>query len=123
MDPAQGEVETKIVSFADFVHLVVQGPKELADFISENKLHGESLGIDTGMVDSKGESAKRDSYWHQCGLCHPDFRPHYILDFEHAKEDQAVSEPELIFISLNSSDVFTNFFHDFFLHIFLSLSS
>ena len=92
MDPAQGEVDTKIVSFADFVHLVVAGPKELADFISENKLHGESLGIDTGMVDSKGESAKWDSYWHQCGICHPDFRPHYILDFEHAKEDQAVSE-------------------------------
>ena len=91
MDPALGEVETKVVSFPDFVHLVVQGPKELADFISENKLHGESLGIDTGMVDSKGESAKWDSYWHQCGICHPDFRPHYILDFEHAKEDQAVS--------------------------------
>jgi len=90
LDPAQGEVDTKIVSFADFVHLVVAGPKELADFISENKLHGESLGIDTGMVDSKGESAKWDSYWHQCGICHPDFRPHYILDFEHAKEDQAV---------------------------------
>ena len=63
----------------------------MADFISENKLHGESLGMDTGMVDGKGESSKWDSYWHQCGLCHPDFRPHYILDFEHAKEDQAVS--------------------------------
>jgi len=89
-DPSKGEVDEKAVSFSDFIHLVVQGPKELADFISENKLHGESLGMDTGMVDGKGESSKWDSYWHQCGLCHPDFRPHYILDFEHAKEDQAV---------------------------------
>ena len=70
---------------------MVEGPKELADFISENKLHGESLGIDTGMVDSKGESAKWDSYWHQCGLCHPDFKPHYILHFDHQNQDEEVS--------------------------------
>ena len=80
------------MTFGDFVHLIVQGPKELADFISENKISGESLGIDTGMVDSKGESAKWDSYWHQCGLCNPEFRPHYILDFAHQKEDEAVSD-------------------------------
>ena len=80
------------MTFGDFVHLIVQGPKELADFISENKISGESLGIDTGMVDAKGESAKWDSYWHQCGLCNPEFRPHYILDFAHQKEDEAVSD-------------------------------
>jgi len=90
IDPSKGEVDEKSVTFSDFVHLVVQGPKELADFISENKISGESLGIDTGMVDAKGESAKWDSYWHQCGLCHPDFRPHYILDFAHQLEDEAV---------------------------------
>jgi len=90
IDPSKGEVDEKSVSFSDFVHLVVQGPKELADFISENKVSGESLGIDTGVVDGKGESAKWHSYWHQCGLCHPDFRPHYILDFAHQKEDEAV---------------------------------
>jgi len=91
IDPSKGgEADQGGVSFGEFIHLVVEGPKELADFISENKLHGESLGIDTGMVDSKGESAKWDSYWHQCGLCHPDFKPHYIMDFDHAKEDEEV---------------------------------
>jgi len=90
IDPSKGEVDEKAVTFGDFVHLIVQGPKELADFISENKISGESLGIDTGMVDAKGESAKWDSYWHQCGLCNPEFRPHYILDFAHQKEDEAV---------------------------------
>jgi len=90
IDPSKGEVDEKSVTFADFVHLVVQGPKELADFISENKISGESLGIDTGMVDGKGESAKWDSYWHQCGLCNSEFRPHYILDFAHQNEDEAV---------------------------------
>jgi len=90
IDPSKGEVDEKSVTFPDFVHLVVQGPKELADFISENKISGESLGIDTGMVDGKGESAKWDSYWHQCGLCNSEFRPHYILDFAHQNEDEAV---------------------------------
>jgi len=89
-DPSKGEVDEKAVTFGDFINLVVQGPKELADFISENKIGGESLGIDTGMVDAKGESAKWDSYWHLCGLCNHEFRPHYILDFAHQKEDEAV---------------------------------
>jgi len=90
IDPSKGDELQDSVSFGEFIHLVVQGPKELADFISENKLHGESLGIDTGMVDSKGESAKWDSYWHQCGLCHPDFKPHYILHFDHQNQDEEV---------------------------------
>merc|ERR1712004_535562 len=78
------------VTFPDFVNLIVSGPKELAEYIDQNQLEGQSLGIDTGMVDAKGESAKWDSYWHQCGLCNPEFRPHYILDFAHQKEDEAV---------------------------------
>lgn len=78
------------VSFPDFVHLVVHGPTELAEFIMENQLEGQSLGIDTGMVDAKGESAKWDSYWHQCGLCHKDFKPHYVLHFDHPEEDEKV---------------------------------
>ena len=58
IDPSKGEVDGESIKFADFVHLVVQGPKELADFISENKVSGESLGIDTGMVDGKPMALK-----------------------------------------------------------------
>ena len=78
------------VSFREFIELVVEGPRQLAEFIQENKLAGQSLGLDTGMVDGKGQSKAWDSLWHRCGLCHPNFRPHYILQFEHAAEDEQV---------------------------------
>lgn len=71
---------------------MVNGPKQLAEFIHENQLEGQSLGIDTGMVDAKGMSKKWDSYWHQCGLCNSAFNPHFVLHFEHAKEDEEVSK-------------------------------
>ena len=80
------------VTFPDFVQLIVNGPKELAEFIDQNQLEGQSLGIDTGMVDAKGQSAKWDSYWHRCGLCNPGFKPHYILHFEHYPQDEEVSD-------------------------------
>ena len=78
------------VTFPDFVNLIVNGPKELAEFIDQNQLEGQSLGIDTGMVDAKGQSAKWDSYWHRCGLCNPGFKPHYILHYEHYQKDEEV---------------------------------
>jgi len=78
------------VTFPDFVNLIVNGPKELAEYIDQNQLEGQSLGIDTGMVDAKGQSAKWDSYWHRCGLCNPGFKPHYILHYEHYQKDEEV---------------------------------
>ena len=78
------------MTFPDFVNLIVNGPKELAEYIDQNQLEGQSLGIDTGMVDAKGQSAKWDSYWHRCGLCNPGFKPHYILHYEHYQQDEEV---------------------------------
>merc|ERR1712001_135936 len=89
-DPETHKNVEESVSFPEFIHLVVQGPVQLAEFIQENKLEGQSLGLDTGMVDGKGQSKKWDSYWRRCGLCHPHLKPHYILHFEHAVEDEKV---------------------------------
>ena len=78
------------MSFPDFIYLVLEGPHELAEYIQKNRMSGESIGIDTGMVDGKGMSRKWAPFWHQCGLCHLDYRPHYILHFDHAQDDEEV---------------------------------
>merc|ERR1739844_860707 len=78
------------MSFPDFIYVVLHGPVELAEYIQQNKLEGRSLGIDTGMVDGKGMSRAWAPYWHQCGLCNLQFRPHYILHFDHARDDSEV---------------------------------
>ena len=79
------------MSFPDFIYVVLHGPVELAEYIQQNKLEGQSLGIDTGMVDGKGMSRAWAPYWHQCGLCNLQFRPHYILHFDHARDDSEVN--------------------------------
>ena len=84
-----GESEESM-SFPDFIYVVLHGPVELAEYIQQNKLDGQSLSIDTGMVDGKGMSRAWAPYWHQCGLCNLQFRPHYILHFDHAREDSEV---------------------------------
>jgi hypothetical protein len=91
MNPVAGTQDEEQISFPDFIHLVVHGPSELAEFITENQLEGQSLGLDTGMVDGKGQSKTWNSYWHHCGLCNPDFKPHFILHFDHALDDEKVS--------------------------------
>jgi len=78
------------MSFENFIYVILHGPVELAEYIQQNHLEGQSLGIDTGMVDGKGMSRAWAPYWQQCGLCNLKFRPHYILHFDHAKDDQEV---------------------------------
>ena len=79
------------MSFPDFIYVVLHGPIELAEYIQQNNLEGQSLSIDTGMVDGKGMSRAWAPYWHQCGLCNLQFRPHYILHFDHARDDSEVN--------------------------------
>ena len=51
-----------------------------------------SAAIDTGMIDGvSGVSRSWNPYWRSCGICHPDFMPHFIIHLNHFKEDAAVS--------------------------------
>ena len=55
------------------------------------QVEGESLGIDTGMVDGEGQSRNWKPFWKHCGLCHPLFQPHFILHMDHIEEDKKVT--------------------------------
>merc|ERR1711997_593960 len=46
-DPSLKSDVKESVSFREFIELVVEGPRQLAEFIQENKLAGQSLGLDT----------------------------------------------------------------------------
>ena len=49
-------------------------------------------GFETGMVDGeKDPSRKWNSYWRECGVCHPDFQPQYIIHLENYRKDLRVS--------------------------------
>lgn len=84
------EEEGGEISFQDFVDIILRGPIEYAEFLEENNLHGQSVAIDTGMIDGLGDSAAWDPYWKQCGVCNPLNQPHYILHLDHIKEDSVV---------------------------------
>lgn len=43
------------------------------------------------MIDGKGLSNAWNPYWKQCGICHPDLMPQYILHMSHFKEDAKVT--------------------------------
>ncbi len=59
-----------------------------------------SAAIDTGMIDGvSGVSRSWNPYWRSCGICHPDFMPHFIIHLNHFKEDAAVS---IYFLKKNS---------------------
>ena len=36
------------MSFENFIYVILHGPVELAEYIQQNHLEGQSLGIDTG---------------------------------------------------------------------------
>ncbi|TRY70004.1 hypothetical protein TCAL_07330 [Tigriopus californicus] len=84
------EEEGGEITFQDFVDIILRGPMEYAEFLEENNLHGQSVAIDTGMIDGLGDSAAWDPYWKQCGVCNPLNQPHYILHLDHIKEDSKV---------------------------------
>ncbi len=100
-----GEEEGGDVAFPEFVDLVLNGHIDFADFLEENGLGSSSSGsggggvgssssaaIDTGMIDGvSGTSRAWNPYWRSCGVCHPDFMPHFILHLDHFKEDSSVS--------------------------------
>lgn len=89
-NPITDQEEGSDISFNDFIQLVVEGPIELSKFLEENQVEGESLGIDTGMVDGEGQSKHWKPYWKHCGICHPLFQPHFILHMDHVEEDKKV---------------------------------
>ena len=59
-------------------------------YLFGTQVEGESLGIDTGMVDGEGQSRYWKPYWKHCGICHPLFQPHFILHMDHMEEDKKV---------------------------------
>ena len=79
------------VSFPDFVDVLLNGHVDYANFLEENHLDGESVAVNTGMIDGEtGLSQSWNSYWRHCGLCNPDFSPQYILHLSHFKKDAQV---------------------------------
>ena len=80
-----GQHEGGLLSFPDFIELVVNGAKQLAEFTMEN---GDgSMGFDTGVIDGEGQSKAWNSYWKECGICHKDYQPDYILHMETFEDD------------------------------------
>ena len=52
----------------------------------------DMAGMERGMVDGvKDPSRKWNSYWRECGVCHPDFQPQYIIHLEHYRQDLRVT--------------------------------
>ena len=87
---ATGQEEGGELTFPEFVDVVLGGHIEFAEFLEENEMTGESVAVDTGMIDGEGVSKAWNPAWRQCGVCHPDFQPHYILHMDHMKEDSKV---------------------------------
>ncbi|XP_040565778.1 carbohydrate sulfotransferase 10 isoform X2 [Lepeophtheirus salmonis] len=75
------------MSFPDFIELVVKGPELMMEYKQQMAKKGQSLAADMGLIDGKGLSSLWNSYWNQCGLCHPLFDPEYIIHLETFKED------------------------------------
>ena len=44
-NPSTGENEADQMAFPDFVYLLVHGPMELAEYLSQNEVDGQSLGM------------------------------------------------------------------------------
>ena len=60
-------------------------------------MQGQSLGIDTGMVDGLGLSFNWNPYWATCAVCHPHARPDLVLFADNGMEkDLKVSQNQLI---------------------------
>ena len=78
------------MSFPDFVDLVVYGAREYQEFLEENGVAGESMAVDTGMIDGKGRSRAWSPYWKACGVCSPAHMPQFILHMDHFTEDAKV---------------------------------
>ena len=71
----------------------MHGYAQLSEFLEQNNLDmGTDLsGFETGMVDGeKDPSRKWNSYWRECGVCHPDFQPQYIIHLENYRKDLRV---------------------------------
>ncbi len=95
LNAVTGEETGGDISFADFVDVVLNGYLEFAEFLEENELSGHRAGsaaIDTGLIDGEsGASRAWNPYWRTCGVCNPDFLPHFILHLDHFKEDAKVT--------------------------------
>ena len=89
-DPKLGKDVPAKAGFPEFVDVVTSGYEELAKFMDENKVHGQSLGLDTSMVDGVGVSSWWNPYWAACGVCNPQARPNIILDANHLDKDLPV---------------------------------
>jgi len=85
-DPKANKQVPAKASFQDFVDIVNDGYTELQKFIDDNKLGGQSLGIDTGMVDGLGLSFNWNPYWATCAVCHPNARPDLVLFADNGME-------------------------------------
>lgn len=92
-------------TFPQFVDIVVDGYTQLAEFMDKNRAQGQSLGLDTSLVDGKGTSKKWAPYWMLCSLCHPDFRPKYILNIDHFKDDIKVNNQKCMQVFSLAQDV------------------
>ena len=81
-------------TFPQFVDILLYGYSQLSEFLEQNNMD-MSLNLDemeTGMVDGvKEPSRKWNPYWRECGVCHPDFQPKYIIHLEHYKNDLRVT--------------------------------
>lgn len=80
-------------TFSQFVEIVLHGYSQLSEFLEQNNMDmGTDLsGFETGMVDGeKDPSRKWNSYWRECGVCHPDFQPQYIIHLENYRKDLRV---------------------------------
>ena len=74
--------------------ILLYGYSQLSEFLEQNNMD-MSLDLsqmETGMVDGvKEPSNKWNPYWRECGVCHPDFQPKYIIHLEHYKNDLRVT--------------------------------
>ena len=73
-------------------------------------MQGQSLGIDTGMVDGLGLSFNWNPYWATCAVCHPNARPDLVLFADNGMEkDLKVSQNDFLRIYKKQSQNATQF--------------
>ena len=89
-DPKAGKQIPAKTGFPEFVDIVTGGYEELAKYMDDNRMRGESLGLDTSMVDGTGISSSWNPYWAACAVCNPKARPNLILDPNHLDKDLPV---------------------------------
>lgn len=90
LDAKTGQQMPAELSFSYFLEIVTDGYLELAKYFDDNNLDGESVALNTGMVDGKGKSKAWQTYWNLCAVCNPIARPDYIMHMDTLNEDMKV---------------------------------